>query len=81
MFNLRWSYSGTLDQICEELCRARFCPTVFLIVSKDPGWYNIDGDTWLLYQSSKDDHYCLYYWPDHDPRPFLRDITTLKGFK
>jgi len=80
MINPRWSCSGTLDQICQELHSTRFHPKVFLIVSKEPGWYSIDGDTWLSYYIGEG-IWELYFWYVCDPRPLLRTITTLKGFK
>jgi len=79
MFNYRWSCSGTLDQICEKLHRTRFHPKVFLIVSKGPGWYQIDDGTWLSFYNGEG-NWQLYYWPTWDPRPFLRIAAKMKGF-
>lgn len=80
MFNPRWSYSGTLNQICEELRRSHFPPAIFLIVNKGPGWYKIKNDTWLLFHDDSN-NWLIYYWPDHDPRPFLRAVSKMEGFK
>lgn len=79
MLNPRWSTSGTLDEICQNLYAHRFPPKIFLLVSRGSGWYQIDQDTWLMVQNNKD-NWELYYWQNYDPRPFLRTVTALKGF-
>ena len=79
MLNHRWSTFGTLDEICQDLHNHHFPAKIFLLVSKDSGWYRIDNDTWLMVQNGE--YWQLYYWPRRDPRPFLRTIINLKGFK
>lgn len=79
MFNHRWCASGTLDEICVDLHNHRFVAKVFLIVSRGPGWYQIDQDTWLMVRTDED-NWQLYYWSNCDPRPFLRTVTALRGF-
>ncbi len=79
MFNYRWSCSGTLDEICQSLHDHHFNSKIFLIVSRDEGWYQIDNDTWLMIKIK--DNWQLYYWSrPHDPRPFLRIVSNLRGF-
>ena len=80
MFNHRWETSGSLNQICEQLHSLHFSLKIFLMVSRGEGWYQIDGNTWLMVKVAEG-NWQLYLWQNYDPRPFIRTITKLKGFK
>jgi len=80
MFNHRWSCGGSLDEICRELNACRFHPKVFLIISRGPGWYRIDCNTWLMLKDD-DNGWQLYFWSNCDPRPSIYGLTRMKGFK
>jgi hypothetical protein len=80
MTSYRWMTSGSLEQIEESLSSSHFPKNIFPIVSQGADWYQIGDDIWLIVEVNQND-WQLYYWQKCDPRPFIRTISVLKGFK